>query len=132
MRHDSVGARSTGHGAGAASAGATMVNSPPIVVAIALNVSGAFPPLVTVTTCCALSKPIGCAGKSRTPVETYATAAGAGRPTPLRPAVCGLPGASSAMPTVPARVPAMSGANVTVMLQLPPAATEAPQLLTSV
>jgi len=50
-------------------------------------------------------------------------------PVPDRGTVCGLPDASSETDTEALRVPAAVGANVTLMAQLPPAATLLPQVL---
>jgi hypothetical protein len=52
-------------------------------------------------------------------------------PVPERLTVCGLPAALSEMLTVAARVPAAVGVNVTLIVQLPLAATELPQVLVS-
>ena len=52
-------------------------------------------------------------------------------PVPVRGRMCGLPVALSVMVTEPVRVPVAVGAQVTPMVQLPPAATELPQLLLS-
>ena len=53
----------------------------------------------------------------------------AATPTPVRLAVCGLPGALSVTLSVPVKVPMVSGVKVTLMVQLVLAATEVPQLL---
>lgn len=50
-------------------------------------------------------------------------------PVPVRLMVCGLLLALSVMVTVPVRVPVAVGWKVTLMVQLPPAVTEPPQLL---
>jgi hypothetical protein len=50
------------------------------------------------------------------------------RPVPLRLTVCGLPAALSVMLSVPFWTPVAVGVNVTLMVQLAPAATELPQL----
>ena len=50
-------------------------------------------------------------------------------PVPDRFTVCGLPGALSATVTAAARLPTLVGEKVTMMLQLPPAGTELPQVL---
>jgi len=50
-------------------------------------------------------------------------------PVPLRPSFCGLPDALSLTVTVPVRDIAYAGVNVTVKVQLAPAATVEPQLL---
>jgi hypothetical protein len=58
--------------------------------------------------------------------ETLATGAS---PVPERGTVWGLPTALSATMTAAVRVPAAAGLKVTLMVQLAPAATLAPQLL---
>ena len=50
-------------------------------------------------------------------------------PVPVRLMVCGLPVALSVTVIVPGRLPAAVGVKVTLMEQLAPAATEAPQVL---
>ncbi len=50
-------------------------------------------------------------------------------PVPLRPTVCGLPAALSLMLSVAFRVPVAVGVKVALIEQLPPAATDVPQLL---
>lgn len=50
-------------------------------------------------------------------------------PVPVKLMVCGLLLALSVMVTVPVRVPLAVGLKVTLRVQLPPAATEVPQLL---
>ena len=52
-------------------------------------------------------------------------------PVPVRATVCGLPVASSVTVIVPPWLPVAVGVNVTLMMQVPPAATEAPQALVS-
>jgi hypothetical protein len=52
-------------------------------------------------------------------------------PVPDRATVCGLPVALSVTVIVPGWLPVAVGVNVTVMEQLAPAATEAPQVLVS-
>jgi hypothetical protein len=52
-------------------------------------------------------------------------------PVPVRATVCGLPVALSVTVIVPPWLPVVVGVNVTLMMQLPPAATEAPQALVS-
>jgi hypothetical protein len=47
----------------------------------------------------------------------------------VSPIVCGLPGALSAIDTAAVRVPVLVGANVTLIVQLAPGATEAPHVL---
>jgi len=50
---------------------------------------------------------------------------------PLRETICGLPAALSVNVTVPFTLPVVFGASVTLMAQLAPAASVAPQLLVS-
>ena len=50
-------------------------------------------------------------------------------PVPERLAVCGLPLALSVMLTEAVRLPLAAGLNVTLIVQLAPAATELPQVL---
>lgn len=50
------------------------------------------------------------------------------RPSPLKPTVWGLPGASSVIASVPLRFPGTVGVNVTLIVQETPAATESPQV----
>jgi hypothetical protein len=52
-------------------------------------------------------------------------------PVPVRLTVCGLPAALSEMLTAAVRVPAAVGVNVTLIVQLPLAATELPQVFVS-
>ena len=48
---------------------------------------------------------------------------------PVRLTVCGLPVALSVMVTEAVRLPGAVGVKVTLMVQLPPAGTELPQVL---
>jgi len=50
-------------------------------------------------------------------------------PAPLRVTVCGLPVVLSVMVMAAVRLPAAPGMNLTLMVQLAPAATEVPQVL---
>ncbi len=50
---------------------------------------------------------------------------------PVKLIVCGLPGASSVTVTAPLLVPVAAGVNVTLIVQLAPAATLLPQVLLS-
>jgi hypothetical protein len=49
-------------------------------------------------------------------------------PTPERPTVCGLPPALSVMVTDAVRLPLAVGVNITLIVQLPPAASELPHV----
>jgi hypothetical protein len=53
-------------------------------------------------------------------------------PAPVSGSDCGLPGALSAMLTAAVFVPVIEGVKVTLMLQLPPAGTDVPQVFVSV
>ena len=64
--------------------------------------------------------------KARLEGETLAPGA---VPVPLRLALWGLPLALSVMLSEAARLPLAEGVKVTLMVQLPPAATELPQVL---
>jgi hypothetical protein len=48
---------------------------------------------------------------------------------PVRLTMCGLPAALSVILTAPVRVPVAVGVNLTVILQLDPAATDEPHVL---
>jgi len=50
-------------------------------------------------------------------------------PVPVRPTACGLPGALSLRVTAADSALVVEGLKVTLIVQLPPAATELPQLL---
>ena len=50
-------------------------------------------------------------------------------PVPVRLMVCGLPAMLSVIVTAPVRMPVAVGVNVTLMVQLAPAATDVPQVL---
>jgi hypothetical protein len=52
-------------------------------------------------------------------------------PVPVRLTVCGLPAALSETVSVAVRLPGAVGVNVTLMVQLPPAASELPQVVVS-
>src|SRR5208283_2152773 len=66
------------------------------------------------------------------PDATPTAKSGAGRPVPDRATVCGLPGAASLMEIPAVCDPAVTGANVTLTVQLPAAGKELPQVLVSV
>jgi len=63
--------------------------------------------------------------------ESAATGRGAAVPVPLRLMVCGEPVALSVTRMLPVTMPVMTGAKVTEIAQLAPAASDAPQLLVS-
>jgi uncharacterized protein YqcC (DUF446 family) len=103
--------------------------SPGLVPATAMlvTVKAAVPVLLSVTDWAALVVPTFWLAYVRLPElsDTIGTAA----PVPERVTVWGDPAALSAMVTDAPRLPAAVGVNVTEMLQLPPAATLAPQVL---
>jgi hypothetical protein len=88
----------------------------------------AFPVLLRVTLCAVLVVPTFWLLNVRLVTERPAVAA---VPVPVRLTVCGLPAALSEMLTDAVRVPAAVGVNVTLIVQLPPAATELPQVFVS-
>ena len=98
---------------------------PVTVMAALLKVSGAFPVLLSVTGSVAVV-PTAVALNERLPGDKPAAGAS---PVPLRVTFCGDPAALSAMLSAAAREPKAVGLKVTVMAQLPFAATLAPHLL---
>ena len=88
----------------------------------------ALPVLLRVTVCVVLVVPTGWLPKGRLVGERL-TRAAAGVPLPERLTVCGLPLALSVMLSEAVRLPLAEGVNVTLIVQLVPAATLAPQLL---
>ena len=84
--------------------------------------------LVNVAVRAELVVPTGWLPKVKLVVESVATGA-VPTPVPLRGTVCGLPAALSVMTTEAARLPAETGAKVTLIVQFPPAAREVPQVL---
>src|SRR5271157_1454017 len=91
-----------------------------------LILSGAVPLLVSVTACAELVVLTSWLLKDRLVGDRVTPGA---VPVPERATVCGLPEAVSVMVRVPFRVPDAVGVKVTLMAQLAPAATLAPQLL---
>ena len=97
-------------------------------VAIPVMTNGALPVLVSVTVCAALVVP--------TPWEVANVklagerlAMGAVTPVPFSAITCGVLPALSAMLTEPTELPAAVGEKVTLMVQIPPAIRDAPQVL---
>ena len=90
----------------------------------------AEPVLVSVTVCAALVVPTVWLVKVSDVTERLAVVVGA-VPVPVRLTVCGLPEALSVMLKVPVRVPDAVGVNVTLIVQLAPAATEPPHVSVS-
>ena len=89
-------------------------------------VSEVLPVSERVTLCAVLVLPVLCWANVRLPVERLTTG---WSPVPLKLMVCGLPLALSLTVSEALRDPAAEGVNVTVIVQLPPAATPPPQLL---
>src|SRR5215471_8458464 len=87
------------------------------------------PTLVTVRFCAALVVPTTCPEKLSEPGVMLTAGPLGDVPLPVRVALCGLPAALSETDSVPPRVPVVVGVKVTLIVQLPPAATELPQLL---
>jgi len=86
----------------------------------------ALPELVTVTVWAVLVVPTFWPANVRLPVDRPTAAP---VPVPVKVALCGLPLALSETLTVPVRLPMAAGVKVTLIVQLPPAATEVPQVL---
>lgn len=84
----------------------------------------ALPELVSVTVCTALVEPTGVLANERLVGKTVTAGA-----SPVRPTVCGLSGALSAMLSAANCVPVALGVNVILIAQLAPAASEAGQVL---
>jgi hypothetical protein len=91
---------------------------------VMLNV--APPPLVNVTVCGALMIPMLWLPKLKLVGKTLTPEA---MPVPVRFTVCGLPLPLSVTVRVAVRTPAIVGVNVTLIVQLAPAASVAAQLL---
>ena len=98
------------------------------LMATLLIASAAVPPLVWVTVCAALVVPTVRETKVRLVGDRFAIGA---TPVPVRLTVCGLPVALSVTVIAPGWLPVDVGLNVTLMVHLAPAATEAPQVLVS-
>src|SRR4030095_4840801 len=107
-------------------------NSPafvPVTVS-AVRFSGELPVFVSATARVALGVLSVTMPKSSATGASVATGAVgvAAVPVPLKPTVCGLPEAADAIVTAPTAAFALAGANVTLIVQLAAAASEAPQL----
>ncbi len=96
------------------------------MVEMPLMLTGIEPTFVMVTPCEGLVVPTSWLPKVSEVGETLTVGA---TPVPLRPTVCGLPAALSLMLSVALRVPVAVGVKVTLIEQLPPVATDVPQLL---
>jgi hypothetical protein len=98
------------------------------VMEMPVMVSGAVPGFDRVVDCVVAEVPTSVLGNVS--VLEVNVACGA-VPVPVRAAVCGEPVALSTTDIEALRLPAEAGVNVTVMVQLAPAASEVPQLLLS-
>src|SRR5439155_1738351 len=103
----------------------------PLIAKPLLNVSVELPLLVTVTNCVALVVPTAWLAKVSEVGERDAVEVDVETPEPVRAAVCGLPVALSVTVTVAVLVPDAVGLNVTLIVQVPPAATDVPHVLLS-
>jgi hypothetical protein len=91
-------------------------------------INAAVPVLVRVTVCGALVVPTAWEVANVT-VAGERFAMGAATPVPVSEIVCGLLPALSTKVTEPTALPAVVGVKVTLMVQIPPAATDEPQVL---
>src|SRR5262249_13108592 len=104
------------------------VKSP--LAVMALIVSGPLPEFVSFTCCVALEAPTRDPEKVREAADKVALCVGP-PPVPAKVTLCGLPEASSATLRDPERAPPAVGANVTLIVQLEPAAREELQVWVS-
>src|SRR5438132_1371591 len=100
------------------------------LVEIVVIAKAAEPVFVSVTVCAALVVPTVWLAKVSEAGERLAVVVDA-VPVPVRPAVCGLPGALSVTLQLPVPVPTRRSSDLTLMAQFPPTATELPQLSVS-
>jgi hypothetical protein len=107
-----------------------LVSAKSPLVEIVVIAKAAEPVFVSVTVCAALVVPTFWLAKVSETGERLAVVVD-GVAVPVRPTVCGLPGALSLTLKLPVRVPDAVGVNVTLMAQFPPAARELPQLSVS-
>jgi len=104
----------------------------PLITKLLLNVRVELPVLVSVENCTALVVPTAWLPNASEAGERLATGpVDVEAPVPGRVVVCGLPVALSVTATVAVRVPEAAGVNVTLIVQLTPAATDVPQVLLS-
>ena len=95
-----------------------------------VKLSGAMPVLFRVTVSAGLVAPTTWLPKAR--LATVGVTIGRPTPVPLRETSCALLGALSVIVSRPVRAPATVGVKETLIVQLPAAATELPQLFVSV
>ena len=88
----------------------------------------ALPVLARVTVCDALVVPTAC-GVANVTLAGERLAMGAVTPVPVSEIACGLVAALSTKVTDPTALPAVVGVKVTLMVQIPPAARDEPQVL---
>jgi len=93
------------------------------VIAMPVMLKLVVPTLVSITVFAALVVPMATVPILRLVGESFAVV-----PIPLRVTFCGLPAALSVTLSAAVRVPDAVGLNVTLMLQLAPAASELPQV----
>ena len=98
------------------------------MAAIEVTFMATTPVLLSVTDCAALVVPTTAVAKVSELGDTDATGMA---PVPLSDTTCGLPVALSETVSWPVRVPVAIGVKVTWIEQLPPAATDVPQLFVS-
>src|SRR5438876_852284 len=98
------------------------------LAAMLVTLSAALPVLLSVTDCAALVVFSSWLPKLKFVADKLTMGAGAA-PVPVRLMVCGLPAMLSVIVTAPVRMPVAVGVNVTLMVQLAPAATDVPQVL---
>jgi hypothetical protein len=96
------------------------------LAAMLLIFSAAVPVFFNVTLFEGLVVPTVCEPKLKVVDDRLTTGS---VPMPVRLTVCGLPLALSVMVIAPVRVPVAVGVNVTLMVQVPAAATDVPQAL---
>jgi hypothetical protein len=86
----------------------------------------ALPVFLRITLCATLVVPTFCLPNVKLVGERLVVAV---VPFPVRLTICGLPATLSELLTVAVRVPAVGGLNVTLIVQLAPAASELPHVL---
>src|SRR5437899_13012122 len=96
-----------------------------------VTLSAALPVLLSVTDCAALVVFSSWLPKLKFVADKLTMGAGAAH-VPVRLMVCGLPAMLSVIVTATVRMPVAVGVNVTLMVQLAPAATDLPQVLVCV
>jgi hypothetical protein len=103
------------------------VKSPPATMLVRLSVE--VPVFFSVTVFDELVVLTCCRAKVRLAGDRLTVVVPEVVPVPVRVTTCGLPAALSVIVIVPGWLPVAVGVNVTLIVQFPPAATEAPQVL---